>query len=59
MAQILIVEDDKPINNLIKKSLELVGHVCASVYDGDVVDGAVEKTCYDLIILDIRIDMTM
>lgn len=55
MAKILIVEDDRPINNLIKKNLELVGHKCIQVYDGDVVCDAVEKTKFDLILLDINL----
>lgn len=33
MASILIVEDEKPINNLIVKNLQLVGHNCSSVFD--------------------------
>jgi len=49
MARILIVEDDKPINALIKKNLELVGHICVSVFD------ALEKEAFDLILLDIML----
>jgi len=55
MAHILIVEDDKPINGLIKKNLELVGHTCVSVYDGDAVSIAVENARYDLILLDVML----
>ena len=34
MAHILIVEDEILINDLIRKSLSLVGHTCTSAYDG-------------------------
>ncbi len=30
MANILIIEDEKAINNLIRKNLQLVGHQCYS-----------------------------
>ena len=55
MARILIVEDDKPIHALIKKNLELVGHSCVSVYDGEAVFTALEKEAIDLILLDIML----
>ncbi len=55
MAQILIVEDDKSINTLIRKNLELVGHNCASVYDGEAVFDVLEKQSFDLILLDIML----
>ena len=34
MAKILIVEDEKAINDLIRFNLELVGHKCFQVFDG-------------------------
>jgi len=55
MAHILIVEDDKPINGLIKKNLELVGHTCVSVFDGNAVAGAIENTRFDLVLLDVML----
>jgi len=55
MAQILIVEDDKSINTLIKKNLELVGHLCVSVFDGETVFDEIEKRPFDLILLDIML----
>jgi len=55
MARILIVEDDKPINMLIKKNLELVGHNCVSVFDGESVFDEIEKQAFDLILLDIML----
>ena len=55
MAHILIVEDEKPINLLIKKNLELVGHSCVSVYDGNAVDDAIQTASFDLILLDVML----
>jgi len=55
VAQILIAEDEKIINNLIKKNLELVGHTCVSVFDGEAVFDELEKKSFDLILLDIML----
>ena len=55
MARILIVEDEKLINTLIKKNLELVGHICVSVFDGEAVFDALERQAFDLILLDIML----
>jgi len=55
MAKILIVEDDKSINTLIKKNLELVGHNCVPVFDGDAANEEIEKCDFDLILLDIML----
>ncbi|MCL2426364.1 MAG: response regulator transcription factor [Oscillospiraceae bacterium] len=53
MAHILIAEDEKPINTLIRKNLMLVGHTCVSVFDGEAVFDEFEKHRFDLILLDI------
>jgi len=55
MAKILIVEDDKAINTLIRKNLELVGHTCISVFDGDAVFDELEQDEFDLILLDLML----
>ena len=55
MAKILIVEDEEAINTLIKKSLEMVGHYCISVFDGMTVNEAIKKDNFDLILLDIML----
>ena len=55
MAKILVVEDEKAINALIRKNLELVGHSCISVFDGGAVFDALEKEEFDLILLDIML----
>lgn len=55
MAKILIVEDDKRLNELVCSNLRLVGHSCDSLFDGlSVFDQLYEKQ-YDLIILDIML----
>ena len=55
MAQILIVEDEKSINDLIKFNLELVGHACSQVFDGKAGLEEALKRNYDLIILDVML----
>ena len=55
MAKILIVEDDKSINDLIAMNLRLVGHSYIQVFDGN---GAVETaatTPIDLVLLDVML----
>ncbi|MGB4702466.1 MAG: response regulator transcription factor [Syntrophomonadaceae bacterium] len=55
MAKILIVEDEVPINTLIKKNLELVGHECVSVYDGQAAIDVLKDHSFDLILLDVML----
>ncbi|MCL2559862.1 MAG: response regulator transcription factor [Turicibacter sp.] len=55
MAKILIVEDEKAINTLIRKNLELVGHKCISVFDGSAVNEVAEMHDFDLMLLDIML----
>lgn len=55
MAKILIVEDDKHLNELICSNLRLVGHYCDSLFDGLSVFNTLSKQQYDLIVLDIML----
>ncbi len=55
MATILIVEDEKPINELIRRSLQTVGHRCVSVYDGQAALDELARNEYDLLVLDIML----
>lgn len=55
MAAILIVEDEIAINELVKRNLQLVGHQCTSVFDGQSAISKIESHTYDLIILDIML----
>lgn len=55
MADILIIEDDFPINELIKRTLNQAGHRCMQVYCGmDAVD-AVDHQEFDLMLLDVNL----
>jgi DNA-binding response OmpR family regulator len=49
------VEDDKSINTLIKRNLELVGHICVPVFDGEAVFDELERQAFDIILLDIML----
>jgi len=55
VADILIVEDEKAINDLIRFNLELVGHRCFQVFDGEAGLDEALKLKYDLIILDVML----
>jgi two-component system alkaline phosphatase synthesis response regulator PhoP len=53
--KILIVEDEKPISDLIKMSLEDAGYTCECVYDGMQAADMLEERHYDLILLDVML----
>lgn len=55
MAKILIVEDEKSINNLIKLNLELVGHTCLQAFDGSAALSLAAGGRFDLAILDVML----
>ncbi len=55
MARILIVEDEKAINDLIRRNLTLVGHECEQVYDGLTAIEIAASKPFDLVILDIML----
>lgn len=55
MARILIVEDERPIRNLIQRNLELIGHTCVGVGDGDTALGLIESEAFDLMIFDVML----
>lgn len=55
MASILIVEDETAINELVKRNLQLVGHQCHSVFDGETAVSEIQSQSYDLMILDIML----
>ena len=55
MARILIVEDEKAISDLIRFNLELVGHECTQVFDGNSGLQEAVKPKYDLVILDVML----
>ncbi len=53
--KILIVEDEKPIANLIDLNLSSSGYQCTCVYDGIAAADLIEQNLYDLILLDIML----
>lgn len=55
MAKILIVEDEKPISELIRISLNKAGHRCKCVFSGGEAAEILETQTYDLILLDIML----
>lgn len=55
MINILIVEDEKPISNLIKLSLTNAGYSCQCAFDGESAADMIEEKRYDMILLDVMI----
>lgn len=55
MIQILIVEDEKPISDLLRMSLTNAGYHCTCVYDGITAADQIESHLFDLILLDIML----
>lgn len=55
MIKILIVEDEKPIANLIDWNLTDCGYQCTRVHDGLAAADLIEQNSYDLVLLDIML----
>ena len=55
MAEILIVEDEQPIYDLVKKSHTRIGHSCTQAFDGAEASEIFDEGKFDLIILDIML----
>ena len=55
MIRILIVEDEKPISNLIRLSLKKAGYDCSCAFDGAEAADILEKERFDLILLDVML----
>ncbi len=55
MNRILIVDDEKPICDLIDLNLSAAGYLCKSVQDGLAAIDLIEKESFDLILLDIML----
>jgi DNA-binding response OmpR family regulator len=55
MAKILIVEDEKPIRNLIKRNLELMGHTCMEASDGNEAAEIIMENPFDLMVFDVML----
>ena len=55
MIKLLIVDDEKPICDLIEMNLSAAGYSCVAVQDGLAAIDAVEKNTFDLVLLDIML----
>lgn len=55
MNKILIIEDEKSINELIKINLSDAGYACKCAYDGIQGADLIESETFDLILLDIML----
>lgn len=55
MIHILIVEDEKPISELLRITLSKAGYQCTCVYDGAAAGEIIEKEVFDLILLDVML----
>ena len=55
MINILIVEDEKPISNLIRLSLTKEGYRCTCAFDGAAAADLLESNPFDLILLDVML----
>lgn len=55
MTKILIVEDEKPIANLIDWNLSACGYQCSRAYDGLTAGDLIAEHTYDLVLLDIML----
>lgn len=55
MIKILVVDDEKPICDLIDMNLSAVGYRCKTVQDGLQAIGLIEREHFDLILLDIML----
>ena len=56
MARILLVDDEEPVRALLKRSLEIDGHVVTTAMDGSEALSRVEEAqgAFDLLVTDIR-----
>ncbi len=55
MEKILIVEDEKAINDLIRMNLELVGYKCIQAYDSRKAKEYIRSESPDLVLLDVML----
>ena len=55
MVRILAVDDERPIAELLRLSLNRAGYHCTCAYDGIEAANIIEKENFDLILLDIML----
>lgn len=55
VIHILIVEDERPISNLIRLSLSKEGYACTCAFDGAEAADLLERGRFDLVLLDVML----
>ena len=55
MLKILIVEDEKPISDLIRLNLTAAGYNCFTAFDGNAAEDILSERDFDLILLDVML----
>ena len=55
MIKVFIVEDEKPISDLLRMSLTKAGYECTCAYDGMKAADILERERFDLILLDVML----
>ena len=55
MLKVLVVEDERPISNLICLNLKKAGYDCTALYDGKSAADILVDHTFDLILLDIML----
>ncbi|MCM1105709.1 MAG: response regulator transcription factor [Blautia sp.] len=55
MIHILVVEDERPISDLIRLNMVKAGYACTCVYDGMAAADILEEENFDLILLDVML----
>lgn len=55
MLKVLIVEDERPIADLVELNLTASGYTCTCAYDGIAAADLLEKNTYDLVLLDVML----
>lgn len=55
MVRVFIVEDEKPISDLIYMSLTSMGYECVCAYDGLQAADLIDKQSFDLVLLDVML----
>lgn len=55
MLKVLIVEDERPIADLVELNLSASGYACTCCYDGLAAADLLEKSLFDLVLLDVML----
>ncbi|HKE35912.1 MAG TPA: response regulator, partial [Candidatus Baltobacteraceae bacterium] len=55
MARLLVVEDDKPLRELLRRGLVEDGHVVDALPDGSECEAYLADGAYDVVLLDLNL----